>query len=144
MSAVLVRYISISFSLQMDFKEHHMGQGRLVMSDETRTTDYEPIIHTTYCFPFHAIMLALNRTKIDYFSLDVEGMELPILRTIPFDLIDISVVNVEYNHGPEGSQAYVDFMESKGYRVHKRLNFYNRITYIGGNDYVFVKNDLQI
>ena len=128
----------------MDFKEHNMGQGRLVTNQKTRTVANEPIIHTTYCFPFHTIMLALNRTKVDYFSLDVEGMELQILRTIPFDLIDISVLNVEYNHGSEGGQAYVNFMKSKGYRVHKRLNFYNRITYVGGNDYVFVKNNIQV
>jgi hypothetical protein len=125
----------------MDYKEHHMGEGRLVTNNRTRTADNKPIIHTTYCFPFHAIMLALNRTKIDYFSLDVEGMELPILRTIPFDLIDISVLTVEYNHGAEGAGAYVKFMESKGYKVHKRLNFFKKELFLGGNDYVFVKKN---
>jgi hypothetical protein len=31
------------------------------------------------------------RTTVDYFSLDVEGNELDILRTIPFDKINIKV-----------------------------------------------------
>nr|CAD7448853.1 unnamed protein product [Timema bartmani] len=43
------------------------------------------------CFPFYTYLLALNRTLIDYFSLDVEGNELDVLETIPFDKVDIQV-----------------------------------------------------
>ena len=30
------------------------------------------------CFPLHALLVALNRTIVDYFSLDVEGYELDV------------------------------------------------------------------
>jgi len=43
------------------------------------------------CFPLYSYLLALNRTKVDYFSLDVEGSELDVLRTIPFEKLDIRV-----------------------------------------------------
>ena len=43
------------------------------------------------CFPLFGVLKALNVTKVDYFSLDVEGNEMDVLRTIPFDLIDITV-----------------------------------------------------
>ena len=43
------------------------------------------------CFPLSAVLAALMRNKVDYFSLDVEGRELDILKTIPFDQIDITV-----------------------------------------------------
>lgn len=43
------------------------------------------------CFPFYTYLLALNITVIDYFSLDVEGSELNVLKTIPFDKVDIKV-----------------------------------------------------
>jgi len=33
------------------------------------------------CFPLHALLLALNRTTVDYFSLDVEGFELDVRTT---------------------------------------------------------------
>ena len=33
---------------------------------------------------------------MDYFSLDVEGPELEILQTIPFDKVKIDVISVEY------------------------------------------------
>lgn len=43
------------------------------------------------CFPFYTYLLALNITVIDYFSLDIEGSELNVLKTIPFDKVDIKV-----------------------------------------------------
>ncbi|KAF4519657.1 hypothetical protein B566_EDAN004994 [Ephemera danica] len=43
------------------------------------------------CLPLYSLLLALNRTKIDYFNLDVKDSELEMLRTIPFDLVDIRV-----------------------------------------------------
>lgn len=88
-------------------------------------------------------MLALNRTKIDYLSLDVEGWELPIMRTIPFDLIDISVISVEIKHGPEGSSAYTEFLESKGFKYHSHLHFMRRELFLSGNDYIFVNKNLK-
>lgn len=44
------------------------------------------------CFPFYSVLLALGRTSIDYFSLDVEGQEFNILKTVPWHKIDIKVV----------------------------------------------------
>jgi FkbM family methyltransferase len=48
------------------------------------------------CYPLHDIMAELGRTHIDYLSLDVEGLEFDILKTIPFDDITIDVISVEY------------------------------------------------
>ncbi len=41
------------------------------------------------CIPFYTIMMALGNPTVDYFSLDIEGAELPVLKTIPFDQLDI-------------------------------------------------------
>ena len=43
------------------------------------------------CLTVYSLMLALNRTTIDYFSLDVEGVELEVLQTIPWDKVNIKV-----------------------------------------------------
>jgi Methyltransferase FkbM domain len=43
------------------------------------------------CIPITTLMLALNVTHVDYFSLDVEGNEMDVLRTIDFDTFDITV-----------------------------------------------------
>jgi hypothetical protein len=41
--------------------------------------------------PIYSILLALNRTTVDYFSLDVVGLELDILKTIPWSKVNIRV-----------------------------------------------------
>ena len=43
------------------------------------------------CFPLYSILLAVNRTRVDFFSLDIEGHELHVLKTIPWHKIDIKV-----------------------------------------------------
>lgn len=43
----------------------------------------DPESVTIQCFPLYSVLLAVGRTAIDFFSLDVEGHELKILETIP-------------------------------------------------------------
>ncbi|CAH1781981.1 unnamed protein product, partial [Owenia fusiformis] len=71
------------------------------------------------CFTLYSFMLALNRTVIDFFSLDVEGSELPILKTIPFDKLTIKALTVEFVHGQGDPKAdIVDYLKQFNY-VHK-------------------------
>lgn len=49
---------------------------------------------TVQCFPFYSILLAVNRTRVDFFSLDIEGHELKVLKTIPFHKVDIRVLGL--------------------------------------------------
>ena len=46
---------------------------------------------TVQCFPLYSILLAVNRTQVDYFGLAVEGNELRVLKTIPWTKVDIKV-----------------------------------------------------
>ncbi len=39
------------------------------------------------CFPLQSVLLALGNPPVDYFSLDIEGAEFPVLNTIPFDKV---------------------------------------------------------
>ena len=83
------------------------------------------------CFPVYSLLLALNRTTVDYFSLDVEGSELQVLKTIPFDRVDIKVLTVEFVHSAGGKK----FMSQKGY-----LSVTEVLHPAGlANDIVFVK-----
>ena len=61
------------------------------------------------CFPFFSVMKAIKRKHIDFFSLDVEGAEMGILKTIPFSELIIDVILVEYqvrNSNAAGRQRY--------------------------------------
>ena len=133
-----------------NFKEHHRGSGRLLNKNNSDSAA-TPLSRATFCVPFYSLMLAMNRTKVDYFSLDVEGFELPILKTIPFDKLDISVFTVERIHHSdwgkktkEKADDQVQFMASKGYEVYTTLD--RNIGSIGmyAHDYVFVKKGLRV
>ena len=55
------------------------------------------------CLPLYSILLALDNPIVDYFSLDIEGNELEVLKTIPFDKVDIKVRTyrvLTYKNGP--------------------------------------------
>ena len=49
------------------------------------------------CLPFISILYAIGNPRVDYFSLDIEGVELDVLKTIPWEKVDIKV-NLQFNH----------------------------------------------
>jgi len=49
------------------------------------------------CFPLMSILDALNIHHIDYLSLDVEGSEIQILRTVNWRKLTVDVLTIEYN-----------------------------------------------
>ncbi len=51
---------------------------------------------TVQCFPLAALLRALHQPEVTYLSLDVEGAELDVLRTIPFHELRVHVVSVDY------------------------------------------------
>jgi len=50
------------------------------------------------CFPLMSVLAALNIHHIDYFSLDIEGAEVPVLKTIDWKKLTIDVITIEYNY----------------------------------------------
>lgn len=89
------------------------------------------------CFPLYSMLLALGRTEIDYFSLDVEMHEIFILKTIPFDLLNITVLSVEtYPTEVQQPEVYEDlknYMKLQGYKLFQMIDM--------DNDSFFVKSD---
>ncbi|XP_069956572.1 protein Star-like [Cherax quadricarinatus] len=67
-------------------------------------------------FPLYSILLSLNVTVVDFFSLDIEGVEMKVLRTIPWDKIKFRLMCVEINHVPEGANAVTEYMKLQGYK----------------------------
>ncbi|XP_059083845.1 protein Star-like [Tigriopus californicus] len=92
------------------------------------------------CLPLFAILKALKVPQVDYFSLDVEGNELDVLKTIPWDEVNILALSVEFSHIGEshttGSKSELEsFMESKGYRVASKVTNGHQLA----NDFIFAK-----
>ena len=49
------------------------------------------IISEEICLPLYSILLSIGNPTVDYFSLDVEGAEMGILKAVPWDKVDIKV-----------------------------------------------------
>ena len=109
--------------------------GKILFNSKEANKKQGKFIHVE-CFPLTSILFSLNRTSVDFLSLDVEGVELDILKTIPFNIIDIEVLTVEYRHAKHGKKSVKDFMEMQGYEV--------LMTIPEALDYVFIKKRLQI
>ena len=69
----------------------------VVIPEHNRTgrTSSKGTVVTAQCFPLYSILLAVHgfkkRIDVDFFSLDIEGHELMILKTIPFHRVNIKV-----------------------------------------------------
>ncbi|TRY79994.1 hypothetical protein TCAL_12102 [Tigriopus californicus] len=93
---------------------------------------------TIQCFPLYSVLLALGNPTVHYLTLDIEGAELPVLKTIPFDKVDIKILDIESNHFGEVFEGSVRDMA----RLLKKAGYYRfRDIEI---DQVWVKNDFEV
>ena len=59
------------------------------------TTNNNFKLANVQCFPLYSILLAVGRTQVDYFSVDVEGSESQILMNVPWHKVDIKVHKIK-------------------------------------------------
>lgn len=64
----------------------------LEFSEQSSIANITENVYKIQCFPLYSILLAIGKTEIDYFGLDVEGSEYKILKTIPWHKVDIKVL----------------------------------------------------
>ena len=71
------------------------------------------------CLPLYSILLALGNPVVDFFSLDIEGSEYQVLKSIPWDKVDIRALSVETQFAgevTEGSREdIINLLTSLGY-----------------------------
>ncbi|KZS10180.1 Uncharacterized protein APZ42_025418 [Daphnia magna] len=89
-------------------------------------------VYKVQCFPLYSILLAVGKTEIDFFGLDVEGSEFKILKTIPWHKVDIKTLSVEWNHIPEGEAAMTQLMQRNKFVKfgHIEMAFSREVVYI--------------
>ncbi|KAK2141270.1 hypothetical protein LSH36_1131g00010 [Paralvinella palmiformis] len=79
------------------------------------------------CLPLYSILSAIGVSHVDYFSLDVEGAEIDVLKTIPFDEVRIDVVSVEKRiigdkvGTDEKEEAVVSLLSGYGYNLTNKM-----------------------
>ena len=116
--------LTILLNFQVQFNKAY-SLGRIIAAPDPKTKQQRRQAHNNpvwmQCFPLYSILLALNRTTVDFFSLDVEGDELSVLKTIPFHKVYIKMITVEFAHGKGGYKALQKYMTSQGYDTLLRM-----------------------
>ena len=78
------------------------------------------------CVPFYSVVQALGSPRIDFLSLDIEGADLQVLMTIPFDKVNISVIMIEVAHLGEifhgDNDMLRQFLHESGYIFYRRMS----------------------
>ena len=123
------------YSFQVEIEDQTWATQTRISVGSKKLQNHNP---SAYCFPFYSFMLAMGQTDIDYFSLDIEGVEYEVLKTIPFDKLNVKVLTVEYAHAQVSKQAFVKLMAANGYKVHTDLNKCREFC----RDFIFIKNDM--
>ena len=68
---------------------------------------------------------------MNYFSLDVEGSEFQILKTIPFQDVDIKVLDIEIDRAgtifPGTYEDISKYLDTHGYDFHSQITKYDAV-----------------
>jgi hypothetical protein len=73
------------------------------------------------CYPLNDLLNAMNIKVVDFWSVDTEGSEVSILKTVDFDSVMFGVLFIESNSA-EHRKKVVDFMKSVGFVENKKLS----------------------
>ncbi|ODM96126.1 Protein Star [Orchesella cincta] len=77
------------------FNDYNYTQTGRLETSLNKVKSNSSILYEVYSIPLYTLVTALGYKEIDFFALDVEGAEMEILLTIPFDLLTIKVLTVE-------------------------------------------------
>lgn len=118
------------------------NRGRMVHNDEVKNWIKAQRIAKDevriQCFPLYSLLLALNQLTVDFFSLDVEGDELRVLKTVPWDKVNIKMMTVEFIHEVGKGSDLKQYVKSKGYDSMLQMSRWDG----GVNDIIFRKKGL--
>ena len=87
------------------------------------------------CLPLYTVLSAVGNPVVDYFSLDIEGAELAVLKTIPWDKVDIKILSIEVGENGRDPNEINKFMQKSGYTL--------VIQMLGKLDNIYVHSDLR-
>ncbi|XP_059483971.1 protein Star-like isoform X2 [Neocloeon triangulifer] len=122
----------------LSLKKHPMMVNFSSHTAWSKITSEEPGFKV-HCMPLFSILKALNRPTIDFFSLDIEGNELDVLRTLPFDEVDIKTFAIEHSNIKEGREHLLEFMLKQGYYQLPSTEKERGYNKWAQEDYIFIK-----
>lgn len=88
----------------------------------SQLNDTSNLLVKVQCLPLSYILGLLRIRHIDFFSLDVEGGELKVLKSLNFDCVRFNVILVEApGDDPTKERDVVEFLAGKGYKHYSHV-----------------------
>ncbi|XP_071524461.1 uncharacterized protein [Panulirus ornatus] len=125
-SAILRKQYFSPWKWHLRGASYQLGVNRSAIFDTYLQTADQTYTITT-CFPLISYLLALNVTTVDFLSLDTQGTEIGILKSLPWSAIAIRVIIVEIEDSTF-DPSLTGYMNDRGYVL---------ITH--ETDYIYVK-----
>lgn len=94
------------------------------------------------CFPFEYLMEALGRKHVHFFSLDIEGGEIGVLKTIPFSEITIDILMIEFKVW--GNRKATKEKEKQIRSFFRQTGLYHKGMHFKNLDLVFVRRGIEM
>jgi len=120
----------------IDFQEESHAKS---LKQRYQELDNKTAVVSAICYPLYSMLLAIGQFRVDYFSLDVEGAELAILKTIPFDKVYIDVISLEFVVW--GSQAVSTQKLTDFRKFFQDTKLYKEVGVLSGQDVLFKRID---
>ncbi|KAG5888573.1 hypothetical protein JTB14_029870 [Gonioctena quinquepunctata] len=114
---------------------HQESEGVKINSIHSSILDDSDWFNTRVkCFPLYSLLLAMNITNIDYFSLETGGTELQVLETIPFERVNIEVIGVHLTTNDTEKGTIRKFLATKQFKFVQSFK----------SSYMFMMNHVKI
>lgn len=136
-------YALVPFDYELPYIMGDFQEGRATpMSSINGTRTNSQCLVQVNVTTLQKLLDELNITKVDFFSLDVEGYEIFVLNGVDFSKVQFSLILIEYI--PNKLDELIEFMTSKNYKFLENVSNYSKDTHPNWdgqhNDYLFCYN----
>ena len=99
---------------QNDFTEDHLKNMKNWLRNDKLNTAEEFYVP---CFSLNTILRAIDVNRVDFFSLDTEGNEWKVLRSVDLKTIDMRSIMIEWFPDSEKNKVMKKYLEEHGYQL---------------------------
>jgi FkbM family methyltransferase len=104
-------YSAMLSGLQETYDPRHRAR----IESETQERGLVPVVHPVPMKRLETVLAEADIRRVHYLSVDTEGSEAQVLRSIDFSKVFIDVIGFESNY-PDTAEDIFRFLTSKGYR----------------------------
>jgi FkbM family methyltransferase len=113
-------YIRGYSNMLSGLSESYDDKHKMRINSEVRSHGGEVLNIKIPVFKLQTILDENNIIDIDYCSIDTEGSELNVIKSIDFDKTNIKIFSIENNYGDDTIKK---FLEEKGYTLYKKIQW---------------------